>query len=72
MQQGLELGFCARVGEVDVRFAGRGPNAPGLLAAAEASARLLIGEFIFGREDDTLESALVRRLTELGRTLIRL
>lgn len=68
-QRGLEIGYCARVGEVDVRFAGRGPHVSGLLAEAEAIARPLIGEFIFGREDETLESSLVHRLTELGCTL---
>ncbi len=66
---GMDLGFCARVGEVDVRFVARGPYAPALVAEAEALTRKLAGEFIFGEQDDALESVLVRELTVRQQTL---
>jgi nicotinamide-nucleotide amidase len=56
---GMDLGFCARVGEVDVRFVARGPDAREVVAEAERRTRAAAGEFVFGVEDDTLEKALV-------------
>ena len=56
---GMDLGFCARVGEVDVRFVARGPNARAVVDEAEQRTRAVAGEFVFGVEDDTLEKALV-------------
>ena len=66
---GMDLGFCARVGEVDVRFVARGDDAAATVAAAEAVTRALAGESIFGAQDDTLESVLVRELTIRGQSL---
>lgn len=66
---GMDLGFCARVGEVDVRFVARGPTAAATVAEAEAVTRSLADEHIFGTEDDSLESVLVRELTARGKTL---
>ncbi|MBI5384400.1 MAG: competence/damage-inducible protein A [Verrucomicrobia bacterium] len=66
---GLELGYCARVGEVDVRFAARGELAAKLVAEAESLARSLIGELVFGADEDSLEAAVVQSLTERKLTL---
>lgn len=66
---GMELGFCARVGEVDVRFVGRGPGAEVQVAEAEAITRRLVGANIFGAEDDVLESVIVREFQKRGLTL---
>jgi nicotinamide-nucleotide amidase len=66
---GMDLGFCARVGEVDVRFVARGPQAATLVAEAEAITRARGGEHIFGEQDDTLESVLVGALTARGQKL---
>ena len=66
---GMELGFCARVGEVDVRFVGRGPGAESQVARAEAITRGLVGANIFGAEDDVLESVIVREFQSRGLTL---
>lgn len=66
---GMDLGFCARVGEVDVRFVARGDDAVATVAAAEAVTRSLVGESIFGEQDDTLATVLVRELTARGLTL---
>ena len=66
---GLELGYCARVGEVDVRFVARGCGAAQNVAEAEAIVRTVIGEHIFGVNEDQLESAIVHLLTERKETL---
>ncbi len=67
--QGLEIGYCARIGEVDVRLVGHGSDGGKIVAAAEDIVRGLIGPLIFGLNDDSLEVALVRLLTEKKKTL---
>lgn len=66
---GLDLGFCARVGEVDVRFTARGASAGAQVAEAEAITRRLVGDTIFGEQDDRLEEVLIREFASQGRTL---
>lgn len=66
---GLELGYCARSGEVDVRLVAQGPNAKETVAEAERIVRSLVGDLIFGCDDERLESNLVRSLTERKQTL---
>jgi nicotinamide-nucleotide amidase len=66
---GLEIGYCARTGEVDVRLAARGPGAKKLVGEAESVVRDLIGDNIFGQGDDQLEAVIVRLLTERKKTL---
>jgi nicotinamide-nucleotide amidase len=66
---GLEIGYCARTGEVDVRFVGRGFGAVQTVAEAEAIVRDVIGDNIFGADDEQLEATLVRLLTERKQTL---
>lgn len=61
---GLELGYCARVGEVDVRLAARSQLATEIVSEAEKIVRSLIGELIFGVDDDSLEAVVVRLLTQ--------
>ncbi|MBL9173442.1 MAG: competence/damage-inducible protein A [Verrucomicrobiales bacterium] len=69
MAAGLEVGFCARIGEVDVRFVGRGPQSGAWIDAASIELQKAAGEFIFGQGDDTLELTVVRELTRRGMTL---
>jgi len=66
---GLELGYCARPREVDVRLAARGPDAAGRVRAAEAVVLELLGGHVFGRDDEELETVVVRFLTEQRKTL---
>jgi len=68
-QAGLELGYCARVGEVDVRFTARGAKAQGLVAEGERIARGLLGDLVFAVDDELLEAALIRLLTERKKTI---
>ena len=69
VQAGLEIGYCARVGEVDVRFTAHGARARELVADAERIARERLGEIVFGVDDESLEAVLVRLLTERKQTV---
>jgi nicotinamide-nucleotide amidase len=66
---GLDLGYCAGTGQVDVRLAASGTNASGLVHEAEAIVREELDSFIFGTEDEELETVVVRLLTERKQTL---
>ncbi|NDC64781.1 MAG: nicotinamide-nucleotide amidohydrolase family protein, partial [Planctomycetia bacterium] len=55
--------------EVDVRFVARGAQAAATVAEAEAITRGLAAQYIFGEQDETLESVLVRELAARGQTL---
>src|SRR5947209_2386543 len=66
---GLELGYCARVGEVDVRVVAHGQDASQKVAEAERIIRSLIGRHVFGEDDDTLELAVSKLLAERKQTL---
>jgi nicotinamide-nucleotide amidase len=68
-KQGLEIGYCARVGEVDVRLVGRGENGARLIDQAEGIIRRKMSSFVFGLEGESLESVIVRLLIESKRTL---
>ena len=69
VESGLDLGYCARVGQVDVRLAAQGANARKLVREAEAIVRHHLGSRVFGEEDDKLETVVVRLLTERKQTL---
>ena len=69
MDSGMELGYCAHTGAVDVRFVARGCGAEAVVAEAACLVYVLAGEHIFGEGDDELEQVLVRRLTERRQTL---
>jgi nicotinamide-nucleotide amidase len=66
---GLELGYCAHIGAVDVRLAAPGAQAAALVQNAETIVRTELGKYIFGEDDETLESVIVRLLTERKQTL---
>ncbi len=67
--RGLEVGYCARPGEVDVRLAARTADAATLVAGAVAVVLSEVGRHVYGEEDETLEAVVVRTLTGQGRTL---
>jgi len=66
---GLELGYCAHIGAVDIRFAAKVPLASKLVREAEAIVRAELSKHIFGENDETLEAVVVRLLTERKQTL---
>jgi nicotinamide-nucleotide amidase len=69
VEAGLDLGYCARPGEVDVRLAASGRDAERQVREAEASIRELLGPHIYGAEDQNLEAVIVQLLTERKATL---
>ena len=61
----IELGYCARAGEVDLRIIG----APDAVRRADEIIRSKLGESIFTTADETLEQVVVKLLTERNQTL---
>ncbi len=66
---GLELGYCARPGSVDVRLAARGEAAVKLVQEAEEIVQAQLAPYIFAREDEELEAVVIRLLTQRKQTL---
>lgn len=67
--RGLELGYCAQTWQVDVRLAASGTQAGPIVNEAEKVIQERLGRFIFADGDQSLESVLVRLLTERKQTL---
>ncbi len=62
---GLEVGYCARPGEVDLRLVGR----PEIVDQGEKIVLDSLGRYIFARGTDSLEETIVRSLIRAKRTL---
>ena len=63
--EGLEVGYCARLGEVDLRLVG---EAAAVATGREIAARKYAAELV-SEDGATLEEVVVRLLTEQGKTL---
>ena len=61
---GLEVGYCARPGQVDVRLTARGVDAEKIVRAGEAVVQKILGANIYGFDDEEIEQVVVRLLTE--------
>jgi nicotinamide-nucleotide amidase len=66
---GLEVGYCARVGQVDVRLIAHGARAGASVEEAEVVVQKLVGPHVYGYDDDEMEGVLVRLLTDQKKTL---
>jgi competence/damage-inducible protein CinA-like protein len=62
---GLEVGYCARPGEVDLRLVGR----PETVDQGEEIVLKSLGKFIFTRGTDSFEQTIVRSLSQMRRSL---
>lgn len=62
---GIELGYCARPGEVEVRIVGQAPA----IEQSDAIIRLALGPSIFSTADESLEEVVVKLLTKRNQTL---
>ena len=69
MAAGLEIGYCARTGQVDVRLSARGASGEKVVHEAEAIVQKILGAQIYGFDDETIEAVVVRLLTERKKTL---
>ncbi len=65
-ERGLEVGYCARVGEVDVRLVASGEDGASLIAEAEKVVRSRLGDAVFGTGEETLEGRVVQLAAERG------
>jgi len=66
---GLEVGYCARPGAVDVRLSARGPQAASLVQEAEAVVRPRLGARIFAEGEKDLSVVIIKELTKRNKTL---
>jgi len=66
---GMDLGYCARIGEVDVRFVGRGVEAQRSVEDAERIVRGILGPLVFAVDDEQLEETIVRLLASRKQTI---
>ena len=62
---GVELGYCARPGEVDVRIVGKEKA----IEQADAIIRSKLGPSIFSAADESLEEVIVKLLAQRNQTL---
>ena len=69
MDRGLDLGFCARTGQVDIRLSGSGPEMPAIIAEAEDAIRGVIDKQIYGTDGETIGQVVVGQLIATGETL---
>ncbi|MEE2948325.1 MAG: competence/damage-inducible protein A [Verrucomicrobiota bacterium] len=67
--RGLELGYCARIGQVDIRLSGSGPDMPTVIDEAEAAVRAVIGKHIYGTGEETVAQTVVARLNAASETV---
>ena len=69
VDRGLEIGYCARPGRVDVRLSSSTADAARVVKEAEAIVAAQLGKNLYGFEDDDLETAVVHLLAKRGQTL---
>ncbi len=62
----IEVGYCARPGEMDLRLIAADPA---LVEKAAALARSLVGDVIYAEQSETMEQAVVRVAAAAGKTL---
>lgn len=62
----IELGYCAKMGEVEVRVIS---NLKSTADEAEKRIRAALGDFIYGTGDDRLEDVVVKMLTAAHKTI---
>ena len=69
VKDGLEIGYCARAGQVDVRLTARCADAEKIVRAGEAIVQKIFAANIYGFDDEEIEQVVVRLLTEKKKTL---
>ncbi|MFO1488196.1 MAG: competence/damage-inducible protein A [Verrucomicrobiota bacterium] len=69
VKSGLDVGYCAHMGQVDVRLAATGKAGEQWIAAAGAEVEAEFGPAIFAEGDDSLETVVIRLLADSRQTL---
>src|SRR5581483_1174900 len=67
--RGLQIGYCARPGQVDVRLAAHNTNAEGIVAEAAAIVQKQLGKFLYSDGEEEIEATIVELLTARKLTL---
>ena len=67
---GLEIGYCARTGQVDVRLSARGASGGKVVREAESIVQKILGAQLYGFDDETIEAVVIRLLTGRKKTLV--
>src|SRR5207244_11167653 len=62
---GIELGYCARPGEVDLRIIGKAEA----IEQADTIIRSTLGPSVFSAADETLEEVIVKLLLQRNQTV---
>lgn len=69
VDRGLEVGYCARPGSVDVRLVAKGEEAEQLVRYSGAVVQTILGPHIFGFDDDEIENVVVDLLKQQKKSL---
>ena len=69
VKRGLGVGYCARPGAVDVRLTASGSGAEPLVRYGGAVVQTILGDHIYGSDDDEIENVVVRLLKEHKKTV---
>jgi nicotinamide-nucleotide amidase len=69
VKRGLEIGYCARPGAVDVRLTASGTGAEKIVRDGEDIVQKTLGANIYGLDDEEIEQVVVRLLTGQKKTL---
>ena len=69
VKRGLDIGYCARPGAVDVRLTAAGAEAEKIVREGEAVVQRILGANIFGFDDDEMEAVVVKLLIARKKTL---
>jgi len=70
VKAGLEIGYCAHYGNVDVRLIGRSAGARSLVEQGEAIVREKLEAHIFGTGEEDLNQVVVQLLAQRKQTLV--
>ena len=69
VEEGLDVGYCARPGEVDVRLSARGAAARDTVDSAVGIVRRILSASTYTEKEEELETVVVRLLAERQQTL---
>lgn len=69
VKEGLDLGYCARPGQVDVRLASQQNNAQELVSRAEAIVREKLGPHLYSQGEEEIEATVIELLAKRNKTL---
>lgn len=68
-EKGLEIGYCARINEVDVRLSARTEDAAWIVEESEKIVREILAEAIIGEGNIALEKVVVNLLRKKNKTI---